>query len=64
MKLEEATAGCGQPTPKEQRNRLVGQPAPRVQIKGDGWSVFQFPRSVLFTAPWSHSWVWAASDAG
>lgn len=52
------------PAPKEQRNRLPAQPAPRVHIKADSWSLFQFPRSVLFIAPWSRTWVWAASDAG
>lgn len=52
------------PAPKERRNQLLAQPAPRVQIKADSWNLFQFPRSVLFIVPWSHTWVWAASDAG
>ena len=52
------------PTSKEQKNWFLAQSTPQVQIKADGWSLFQFPRSVLFIAPWSPTWVWAAWDAG
>ena len=58
------TQDGSRPTSKEQRNWFLAQSTPQVQIKADGWSLFQFLRSVLFIAPWSHTWVWAAWDAG